>query len=597
MYEKFFGVPEFHEVVKIVESLGEKPGLAPIRVAFLRNITLDPVDTYVKYFCSLEKMNAVIYMGEYDVVMQEVLDANSGLYRFSPDVIVICLKLEALSGGLWYGFAGMAKQALEQEKARVLEYMDSVLKGIRSYSGAAILVHNFEGPPYPAYGIFDGQDPDRHRGALKNLSMQLHEIVRRYPDIYLVDVDRIQSALGYENYFDRRYWHIGRAPYTRAAALAIAGEYVKFIRALKGRAKKCLVLDCDNTLWGGIIGEDGINNIQIGKTYPGSAFLDFQKSILNLYHRGVMLALCSKNNVRDVIDVLERHPEMVLRKEHFVSMRVNWGDKVNNLREISQELNIGLDSMVFVDDSEFEINSVKRLLPEVLTVHMSGDPVLYGDFLNSCGLFDTLTFSEEDRKRSEMYRAEENRKKAASSMQHLSLDGYYRYLEMEVEVNPADSYSIPRIAQLCQRTNQFNLTTKRYTEADIAAFATSDEYSVIHVQVRDRFGDIGIVGSAVLKFSGGICYIDSFMLSCRVIGRGVEDVLLKNCERLARKRSCTRMVGMYIPTGKNVIAAEFYDQRGFRFEGDISGAREYSFSLESSLKTPDYFKAVHFFDE
>ncbi|MBW1711998.1 MAG: HAD-IIIC family phosphatase [Deltaproteobacteria bacterium] len=216
---------------------------------------------------------------------------------------------------------------------------------------------------------------------------------------YLVDLDRLQAALGYSNFIDNRMWHLAKAPYTLQGAKALAGEYLKFIRAARGKAKKCLTLDCDNTLWGGILGEEGLNRIKLGRVFPGSAFREFQEALLELYHRGVMLALCSKNNQAEVMEVLEKHPDMVLRPEHFVSMRINWQDKASNLAEMAQELNLGLDSFVLADDSQFEISLVQRLLPQVETIHLSGDPSQFSRIIRSCGLFDTLSYSSEDRQR------------------------------------------------------------------------------------------------------------------------------------------------------------------------------------------------------
>lgn len=597
MYGLNLNQPKLNEIVKMVESIEDNSeGYSTVRIAFLRNVTIDPTDAYLKYLCALEKWKADVYMGEYDAIIQDVLNRDSELFRFKPEVIVLCLKLDYFSSELTSCYTAMSEGHVAQEKDRVLDFINTVIQGIRKNSNATILVHNFEVPVFPGYGIYDSQNMKNQRGTFFDINVKLQELVQQQGNVYLIDVDRIQTVLGYENYLDRRYWHIGKAPYTRAAAMEIAREYMKALRALKGRAKKCLVLDCDNTLWGGIVSEDGPDNIQIGKTYPGSAFLEFQKSILNLFHRGVMLTVCSKNNPKDVMDVLENHPDMVLRKENFVSIKVNWNDKPSNIIEISKELNIGLDSIVFIDDSEFEINSVKQIVPDVLSIHLQGDPVLYADFLNSCGLFDTLTVSEEDRKRNQMYLSEESRKRAASSMQNMTLEEYYRYLEMEVEIKKADSYSVPRIAQLSQRTNQFNLTTKRYSEADILYFVNSETHSVRYIKVWDRFGDSGIVGAAILNYKGEDCYIDTFLLSCRVIGRGVEDVLLKACETLALKKGCSRIIGLYIPSQKNMITSQFYEQHGFELTDESVNGKEFSFLLGSSLKIPDYFKNVYFCD-
>src|SRR5208283_1351889 len=247
----------------------------------------------------------------------------------------------------------------------VANYITSVLNEIRKNTNAMILLNNFEIPVFTSLGICDYQDRNGQVNILRKLNDNLLDIIKNYSGSYIVDMDLLKSTIGYLHFNDNRYWHIGKAPLTVEASKLIAKEYMKFIRALKGTGKKCLVLDCDNTLWGGIIGEDGMHKIEIGNTYPGSAYREFQQAILNLYNRGVMLSICSKNNERDVLDVIESHPDMVLRREHFVSINVNWNDKVKNLMEIATELNIGLASLVFIDDSDFEIECIRKMLPEI----------------------------------------------------------------------------------------------------------------------------------------------------------------------------------------------------------------------------------------
>lgn len=585
---------KFNEVVKLVESLDGKEGdWTPLKIAFLRNITIDPVVPYIKYLCYQENLRANIYMDDYDNVIQSVMDSHSALYQHSPELIVICLKMETLAEKLAMRFSSMSLAEINEEVSRVIAFVDNVLSEIRKNSKAVILLHNFEIPVYPSFGVLDYQDRFKQVNIFRKINSDLLTVINKYDSAYLVDVDLLQATLGYADFIDNRYWHIGKAPYTREACKVMAKEYIKFIRALRGKNRKCLVLDCDNTLWGGIIGEDGIDKIKIGMTYPGSAYQEFQKAILNLYNRGIMLAICSKNNENDVLEVMEKHPDMVLRKEHFVSMKINWNDKVANLREIAHELNISLDSLVLVDDNEFEIELVKKMLPEVKTVLLPKDSSSYRDLLNRCGLFDTLAFSEEDRRRSEMYRAEKKREEAKTKFQTTTLEEYYKYLEMELSIKKADKFSIPRVSQLTQRTNQFNLTTRRYSEAEIKKLSESRDADVYYVHLKDRFGDSGIVGVAIVKYSGREAFVDTFLLSCRVIGRGIEDVLLKACINAAIKRGCEVIIGLYVPTKKNSQVEGFYESHLFScLEKNDSGIR-YSFSLKKSFPDfPKYFKFI-----
>lgn len=582
----------FSQIVALVDSLErEERERSPLRIAFLRNITIDPIVPYLKFLCFEEGFKADIYMGDYDNVMQDILNTESLLYKHQPEVIILVLNLENLSEDLVGCFASLGSSEIKEKSDNVLDYVEQAIREIRGKSNALILIHSFEIPAYPSFGILDYQDRSKQVNTLREINLRLLDVINKHENAFVIDIDLVKSVIGYNQFIDNRYWHIGKAPYSREALKIIAQEYIKFIKALKGKNKKCLVLDCDNTLWGGIVGEDGIDSIKIGKTYPGSAYREFQQAILNLYNRGVILAICSKNNEEDVLEVLEKHPDMVFREKHFACMRINWNDKVANLKEIAQELNIGLDSLVFVEDSEFEVNLVKNYLPEVKVLNLPKDPTTYRDLLNSCGLFDTLTFSEEDRMRGQMYKAEAGRKRFRA--QATNLEDYYRSLEMEVVIGRADSFSIPRITQLTQRTNQFNLTTRRYSESDIKEFASSPNYDVLYLRAKDRFGDSGIVGAAILEHLATQSMVDTFLLSCRVIGRGLEDTFLKECVELSRKRGQKLLKGVYIKTRKNEQVSDFYQKRGFKVEHRTDSHIECTFALDNPFPGfPAYFKSI-----
>jgi FkbH-like protein len=306
-----------------------------------------------------------------------------------------------------------------------------------------------------------------------------------------------------------------------------------------------------------------------------------------------MLAICSKNNEEDVLEVFDNHPDMILKRKHFLITKINWNNKADNIRQIAEELNIGLDSIVFIDDSSFEVNLVRKFLPQVETIGLPSDPSHLSDVLFSSGLFDTLSFSEEDKKRNKMYRADLKRKKAASAIAFKDLEEYYRYLEMEITLKEGDAFTIPRISQMTQKTNQFNLTTRRYSEGEIERFCTDEESSVRCLNLKDRFGDMGIVGVVILKYREGHCLIDTLLLSCRALGRGVEDVLLKGCVEMAKGKGCTELTGIYIPTPKNGQVEHFYEAKGFEFLENKEGGAYYRYSLrEKSLGCPDYFKSI-----
>ena len=537
--------------------------LPQLNVAIIRNVTIEPIETYLKYFAYETGFNAKVRFGDYDNIFQEAVAGQSEIITNELDYILIFAQLETLSSSLVCDFTSLSKDDIESEKSRIKNYISSVLNGIRKQINAVILWHSFELPHHPALGILDSQMADGQSEVIIELNRIARNLLKETGNAYLVDMNQSIARLGIKEFYDKRYWHIAKSPYSRLAIAEIAKEDFKFIRALKGKNKKCVVLDCDNVLWGGIIGEDGLTGISIGKNYPGSLYCEFQKEVLNLYNKGILVALCSKNNREDVWEVFQNHPDMVLKEEHIATDQINWEDKATNLRRIAQHLNIGLDSLVFVDDSDFEINLIQQVLSEVTVIHLPKERAVdYKDILASCGLFDTLVFSAEDKKRGAMYKAEAERKKLVA--QAIDLKSYYKSLEMVATINLADDFSKPRIAQLTQKTNQFNLTTKRYSETDINKFAESQYSDVLYLKLKDRFGDMGIVGVCILVYENNTAVFDAFLLSCRSLGRKVEDVFLGECLRLCQLRNIKVATGQYFPTAKNMQVEEFFQKRGFK---------------------------------
>lgn len=568
--------------------------LPALNITILRNIMLEPIKPYLRYLAYELGFNAQITFGEYDNILQEAMGNHDNLIHEATDCVLIFIKLDTLSWDLSRNFAALTTKQIESEATRIKEYIDSVLSGIRKQTNAMILWHGFELPPFPAFGILDSQKYNGQHALISDFNEHLKTRLCNQKNAYFVDLNLCLARLGANRFFDPRYWHIGRAPFSREALREIASEDFKFIRPLKGKNKKCLVLDCDNVLWGGIIGEDGLAGIKLAKTYPGSAYYEFQQEILNLYNRGIILALCSKNNEEDVWEVFHKHPDMVLKVEHIATAQINWKDKVANLKQIALHLNIGLDSLVFVDDSEFEVNLIREILPEIEVIHLPEKrAVEYRDILASCGLFDSLTLSEEDKTRGAMYKAEATRKKLRTNMKDIKT--YYKSLEMVLEIRFPDEFSIPRVAQLTQKTNQFNLTTKRYSESDIKDFVNSEDSDVILLKLKDKFGDSGIIGVCILKYKDKKATFDTFLLSCRVLGRGVEDAFLIQALKLAKKRGSKVAIGEYYATRKNAQVENFYSKQGFdEIKTKQSLANGYfQYKLEAELKPePEFFKKI-----
>ena len=567
--------------------------LAGLNICILRNIMIEPIEPYLRYLAYKIGFNANVKFGGYDNIFQEAVGRQGNFLHTKTDCILVFTQLDTFSWDLSRNYAALGTDQIRAEVERIEEYIKGVLSGIRKQTSATVLWHGFELPVYPALGILESQSSLSQRAAINGLNEFLRCFLASQDNAYFVDMNLCQARLGFNQFYDHRFWHIGRAPYTRQALCEIAMEDFKFIRSLKGKSKKCLVLDCDNILWGGIIGEDGLAGIKLGQTYPGSAYHEFQQEVLNLYHRGIILALCSKNNEDDVWEVFRKHPDMILKEKHIAAAQINWRDKAANIKQISVDLNIGMDSLVFIDDSEFEVNLIRETLPEVEVIHMPKTRLMeYRNILVSCGLFDTLTLSAEDKNRTVMYRAEVARRNL--QVQATDLETYLKTLKMEIDISFANDFSIPRIAQLTQKTNQFNLTTKRYSEADIKILANSDQSDVIYLKLKDRFGDSGIVGACILRYRDKKSTFDTFLLSCRVIGRRVEDVLLTQVLKLAKKRGCEVAIGEYYPTPKNSQVRDFYINRGFKeFEGNLDDGR-LSFQYELNVNAES---GTEFFDK
>jgi FkbH-like protein len=547
------------------------PDLPRLEIAILRNIVLDPIVPHLRFFAWREGFDATCRFGEYDNVAQDAIGWAPDLLNDRTDCVLVFTRLDTLSPALSRTFAALGPDDIAEEIDRITGTLESIVAGIRRQTDAMILWHSFEMPLDPALGTLDGQRRgEGQTGAVRALNERLGKILQGVPGSYLVDMNRCIGRVGTEGFHDARYWHAARAPYTLRAVREIAFEDMKFIRALKGRARKCLVLDCDGVLWGGTIGEDGLAGIRLGRTHPGSGYYEFQQEVLNLYHRGVLIALCSKNNEADVWEVFDRHPDMVLERRHIAAARINWNDKASNLVELARELNIGIDSLVMMDDSDFEVNLIRQFAPEVTVIGLPGGRASeFASILASCGLFDTLTLSAEDRSRGAAYQAEAGRREL--QRESSDMDSFLRSLEMRLEIGLTDDFARPRVAQLTQKTNQFNLTTRRYSEQDIQRFSERDDADVIHLRYGDRFGDAGIVGVCILEYADGIAAIDTLLLSCRVLGRSVEGAFLGHCVARAVERGATSVTGEYIATAKNAQVREFYAANGFSVdheEGD-----------------------------
>lgn len=552
--------------------LGQDP--RPLRIVTLQNVTVDLIEPHLRAAARESGWAASVRFGQFDGILQQASNAEDPIWAETPDLVLVFASLETLAPRLVWRFPSLGPEEIEQEVGRIGGFVASTLRALRRHTSAMVVWHGFETPPIPAYGVLDAQLERGQSRVVAELNEQLRLHLAQAGNGFVVEMDRIMARIGADQFYDRRYWHLARAPYGRAALAEIARQDLLLWRAAQGRARKCLVLDCDNTLWGGIVGEDGVSGIRLSSEHPGSSYHYFQQAVLSLYDRGVILALCSKNNEDDVWSVFRERPEMVLEERHIAAAQINWDDKVTNLRRIARDLNIGLDSLVFVDDSEFEINMVRELLPEVATLHLPpGKSELAGEILTASGFFDTLSVSAEDRRRGEMYRAESQRRALRDAVDDLG--SYLASLEIAVRICPLEEATIARAAQLTQRTNQFNLMTRRVGESEMRELLADPASAVLTLQVRDRCGDYGMVGLAQLRRAEDGVHLENFLLSCRVIGRGVEDTLLAACLELARRGSPPTLHACFLPTDRNALVRDFLDSRGFYLDREESDGRFY----------------------
>ena len=531
----------------------------------LRNYTLEGLKPFLKYHYYQSALRPQITFGGYDTIAEDVLTSNP-IQR--PDLVVLSLRLETFAPDL---------DRPDISPADLAQRLFALYDTVAARFDGPIVVNTFLPPFYPQYGLSAGDYPTSTEYKVHVLNNEIRNYVVRHAQGFVVsDWVRLLMRLGRDRCLDDRFWYMARAPFKPDFLREYAADIACVARALKGRTKKCLVLDCDNTLWGGVVGEVGLAGLQLDPhEYPGAVYYRFQKNVLSLHDRGVLILLCSKNNEDDVWRVLENHPSCLLKKHHISGWRINWSDKAANLRELAEELNLSLDSFVFVDDSPFECELVGRLLPEVTVCPVPRCLTEYPDLPFRTGWFDQLSGTNIDRRRTEMVRREADRRWLREQLP--DLESYLASLEIRADIHGLRRDEIPRVAQLTQKTNQFNLTTRRYSEAQIQTFARSEQTRIFTLTVSDKFGPSGLTGVFIATCHNGIADIDTFLLSCRVLGRRLEDVFTVHClDRLTRLWRLRQWTAAYFPTSKNHQVADFWDRFGFDPKPDDNGAKQYT---------------------
>jgi FkbH-like protein len=561
-----------------------------VKVALLSSFTIDPLGIYIDIKSRLIHLSPEVYVAPFNQYQQEIFDENSGLYAFKPDIIILAVHAEVLLNENFISdFVKLTN--LKQLQKEILNHFQSILSMLTSKTDALVLVNNFIVPVFTPFGILDNKVETGLRGFFHELNQRLVEIYRKSRQVYVVDLEDAASKHGKSRYTDPKLYYRGFFLFSESFLPVVADKYMGYIKALKNLTRKCIVLDLDNVLWGGIIGEDGIEGIKLGVDSPGNAYKDFQRVLLSYYNRGILLAVNSKNNPEDAMKVISEHPHMLLREKHFAAIKINWQNKVQNMIEVAKEINIGLDGLVFIDDNPREREQVKQVLPQVLVIDLPSSPFLYRQTLEDINDFNVLALTEEDKMRGEMYLARKKREELRESIS--SLEDFLKSLEMKVVIRPANEMSMQRIVRMVNKTNQFNLTTRRYTDVEIGKMKGAvEEFKIYSMQMSDRLGDEGIVGVAIVRKEPEMWTLDTFLLSCRVIGRKVETAFLAKIVADAKKQGVSMLVGEYIPTKKNVPVKSFYADHGFtelEREGNV-----YRWRLDltnSSVEMPEWLDA------
>lgn len=551
--------------LKVKKRLNENKltNLPKVSISILRNITVDQVGDYIEYYGLQSNLDIECKFGGFDNIFQDIIALDSELVNQDSDVILVFYHLEMIYKQLSYLYPSFTLSERESATENIIKFVENCLFEIRNRSNAVVLWPSLELYVVSPLGIFDNHYNDGVNDFILDINRKLSSVFSKFLDCFLICSQSLVSRIGYNDFYDQERRISAASPYSLAALREYALESVKYIRALKGLSKKVIVCDCDNTIWGGVVGEDGVQNLQIGSGALGGIFEEFQHMLKTLSKNGIVLALCSKNNEEDVWEVFEKHHGMVLQKNDIAAYRINWKNKIENIKSIAEELNLGLDSFVFIDDSDFECQLVRDKLSNVTVIHMTKNPIEVINTINEKGFFDRYSLTNEDALRTKMYISDSFRRKSTSSV--VDISSYIQSLEINVQVSYCNSSEISRVSQLTQKTNQFNLTGKRYTEQNIKEMYQSSNFRIFTLDYNDKFGSLGLVGVAIVEIDR-VCNlpaIDTFLMSCRALGRSVEHVFLDTICRKIYDMGYSSIKGIHIPTKKNKQTEDFYIRNGF----------------------------------
>lgn len=552
--------------------------LVPFRLAVLSNSTIDMIVPALVATAARHGIALEVIQPSYDQVAQEALTPDSKINSSKPDAVLLALDYRALPLKLTLGDREASSAAVQG----VLGYLQALRNGIKANSNAVCIFQNFAPPVEPLFGSLDRALPGTLRNLIDGINRELAEFVLGSGDV-LLDVAGLAETVGLADWHNTQLWNMAKFSFSDEFIPLYADHVCRTIAAIRGKSKKVLILDLDNTVWGGVIGDDGLEGIQVAQgDARGEAHLAVQRLALDLRQRGVVLAVSSKNTDEVAREPFLKHPEMLLKLEHIAVFQANWNDKATNIQAIADELSLGLDAMVLLDDNPVERGLVRKLLPQVAVPELPQEPAWYARTLAAAGYFEAIAFAGEDLKRADFY--QDNAKRVSLQKQVGGVDAYLASLDMTITFQPFDSTGRARIVQLINKSNQYNLTTRRYTDPEVTEAEDDPEVFTLQVRLTDIFGDNGMISVVICRpGEAGVWDIDTWLMSCRVLGRKVEHMVLREMLEHARAKGVSKLVGTYRPTDRNKLVVDHYARLGFTKvqEGD-SGMTRWELIVESA---------------
>ncbi len=539
-------------------------GMPEYKLAVLGNCATQHLATATRGYAYEMGIHLNVFDADYNQIEAQLMDQDSELFSFSPEFVLLYLCTEKLYDAFCETEQEQKKLFAQTMSIKIQQYWSMINSHLTHVN---ILQFNFVEMDDGVFGNFANQTEDSFLYQLRKLNVLLMEAGHTLKNFFMIDLNHLQSVIGRNELYSGKLYYMAKMPISTRYLPEAAKLVMDVVLAIKGRIKKCVILDLDNTLWGGVIGDDGLENIQIGELGLGQAFSRLQQWLKELKRRGIILAVCSKNEEAAAKEPFLKHPEMVLRLEDISMFVANWEDKASNIRMIQQTLNIGMDSIVFLDDNPFERNAVKSLIRDITVPDLPEDPSEYLPYLQQLNLFETASYSKADADRTRQYQEEIARTTLQSVFE--SYDDYLKSLEMKATAKPFDAFHFPRIAQLTQRSNQFNLRTIRYTEAEIEQLAADDAHLTLYFTLKDKFGDYGLISVVVMdKVSDSELFISEWLMSCRVLKRGMEEFIIDTIMRTAEREGYQTVTGEYLETPKNAMVKELYTRMGLQDKGE-----------------------------